>query len=195
MRGYGRDYDQGRNWVERAGDTVRGWFGGGRDYDRDFGWDGGSARGMHRDWDRGLSRGGYRMNNWNNQHATRDAPGVLAARADGECSERTGAEKLSTRDHPVASRPCYWTITLPAAPIATLWYRYVPAARNWRVALPPGAISGMFPPATFVVSSNVMSIGAADWFCQVTVPSFATYTTGASNAVFPSRSFTVLAHG
>ena len=73
MRGYGRDYDQGRNWVERAGDTVRGWFGGGRDYDRDFGWDGGSARGMHRDWDRGLSRGGYRMNNWNNQHATRDA--------------------------------------------------------------------------------------------------------------------------
>ena len=92
MRGYGRDYDDGgRNWIERAGETVRGWFGAGHDYDRDYGWDGGSARGMHRDWDRGRmggrgdwgrgetdwrgvggGGGGYRMNNWNNQHATRD---------------------------------------------------------------------------------------------------------------------------
>src|SRR4051812_17454374 len=91
MRGYGRDYEH-RNWVDRAGDTVRGWFGGGRDYDRDYGaggrdswdrWDGGDVRGMHRDWDRGMDRGrmmggewrgggGYQMNNWNNQHPTRE---------------------------------------------------------------------------------------------------------------------------
>src|SRR4051812_13907422 len=92
MRGYGRDYDDGgRKWIERAGGAGRGWFGAGHDYDRDYGWDGGSARGMHRDWDRGRmgargdyrgeadwrgvggAGGGDRVNNWNNQHATRDA--------------------------------------------------------------------------------------------------------------------------
>jgi hypothetical protein len=103
MRGYGRDYEH-RNWLDRAGETVRGWFGGDRDYDRDYGaggregwngWDGGNVRSMHREWDRGMDRGrmmggqggdwdretdwrgvgggGYRMNNWNNQHASREA--------------------------------------------------------------------------------------------------------------------------
>src|SRR5215208_784342 len=71
MRGYGRDYDD-RNWIDRAEDTVRGWFGGGRDYDRDYGWSG-ADRG---DWSRGPDRArpgeGYRTNNWNNQHANRD---------------------------------------------------------------------------------------------------------------------------
>jgi hypothetical protein len=97
MRGYGHDYD--RNFIERAGDTVRGWFGGGRDrdYDRDYGFDGGSARGLHRDWDRGgsagrdhwetdwrgLGGGGYRMNNWNNQRATRDSVESAVGRSGG----------------------------------------------------------------------------------------------------------------
>src|SRR3954453_9051513 len=73
MRGYGRDYDD-RNWIDRAEDTVRGWFGGGRDYDRDYGWSGSDRdRG---DWSRGPDRvrpgEGYRTNNWNNQHANWD---------------------------------------------------------------------------------------------------------------------------
>jgi hypothetical protein len=84
MQGYGRDYDNGgRNWFERAGETVRGWFGAGGDYDRDYGY-GGNARAMHRDeWHNGGYRGGDndwsggygggpRMNNWNNQHSTLD---------------------------------------------------------------------------------------------------------------------------
>src|ERR1044071_5505782 len=91
MRGYGRDYEH-RGWLDRAGETVRGWFGGGRDYDRDYGgpgdlrdwqhgtgWSGGTMdrhtlgggmmnrgnmdRGM---MDRGGMTGGYRTNNWNN---------------------------------------------------------------------------------------------------------------------------------
>lgn len=89
MRGYGRDYEN-RGWFDRAGETVRGWFGGGRDYDRDYGpgdlrdwqhgtgWSGGTMdrhnmgggmmnrgnmdRGM---MDRGMM-GGHRTNNWNN---------------------------------------------------------------------------------------------------------------------------------
>jgi len=73
MRGYGRDYD-GRNWFARAEDTVRGWFGGGPSYDRDYpatrprsDWGHSyNAGGM---WERGPDRGGYRTNNWNNQHA------------------------------------------------------------------------------------------------------------------------------
>src|SRR3982750_882564 len=41
MQGYARDYDNGgRNWIERAGETVRGWFGAGGDYDRDYGYGG-----------------------------------------------------------------------------------------------------------------------------------------------------------
>ncbi|MFL5538049.1 MAG: hypothetical protein ACJ8J0_03615 [Longimicrobiaceae bacterium] len=70
MRGYGRDYEH-RGWLDRAEDTVRGWFGGGRDYDRDYGWSGGRDV-PHRDWLRGPDRArgeGYRTNNWNNQHA------------------------------------------------------------------------------------------------------------------------------
>ena len=72
MRGYGRDYDH-RSWIDRAEDTVRGWFGGGRDYDRDYGWSGGRDV-THRDWLRGPDRArgeGYVTNNWNNQHANR----------------------------------------------------------------------------------------------------------------------------
>ncbi|HEV7589619.1 MAG TPA: hypothetical protein VGO40_16000 [Longimicrobium sp.] len=73
MRGYGRDYDD-RNWLDRPEDTVRGWFGGGRDYDRDYGWSGGDRDMSNRgDWSRGPDRArpgeGYRTNNWNNQHA------------------------------------------------------------------------------------------------------------------------------
>lgn len=76
MRGYGRDYDD-RNWLDRAEDTVRGWFGGGRDYDRDYGWSGGDRDLQNRgDWSRGPDRAhpgeGYRTNNWNNQHANWD---------------------------------------------------------------------------------------------------------------------------
>ena len=74
MRGYGRDYDGGRNWFERAEDTVRGWFGGGPSYDRDYpssrprsDWGHGYNAGER--WDRGPDRGGYLTNNWNNQHA------------------------------------------------------------------------------------------------------------------------------
>ena len=76
MRGYGRDYDD-RTWIDRAGETVRGWFGGGRDYDRDYGWSG-SDRDMasRGDWSRGPDRArpgeGYRTNNWNNQHTNWD---------------------------------------------------------------------------------------------------------------------------
>jgi hypothetical protein len=75
MRGYGRDYDN-RNWVDRAEDTVRGWFGGGRDYDRDYGWSGSDRDTYRGDWSRGPDRArpgeGYRTNNWNNQHANWD---------------------------------------------------------------------------------------------------------------------------
>ena len=76
MRGYGRDYDD-RNWLDRAEDTVRGWFGGGRDYDRDYGWSGSDRDTTYRgDWSRGPDRArpgeGYRTNNWNNQHANWD---------------------------------------------------------------------------------------------------------------------------
>jgi hypothetical protein len=69
MRGYGRDYEH-RNFIERAGDTVQRWFGGGRDYDRDYGmaermgWHqgGGTSRGgMDRDW---ADRGGMGMDRW-----------------------------------------------------------------------------------------------------------------------------------
>jgi hypothetical protein len=54
MRGYGRDYED-RNFLERAGNTVRRWFGG-SDYDRDFGRD--------RDWDRGGMNRGYSGRSW-----------------------------------------------------------------------------------------------------------------------------------
>lgn len=37
MNRYGRDYGNHRGWLERAGETVQGWFGGGHDYDRDYG--------------------------------------------------------------------------------------------------------------------------------------------------------------
>jgi hypothetical protein len=79
MRGYGRDYDD-RNWFERAEDTVRGWFGGGPSYDRDYpasrpraDWN--HSRNSGAMWSRGPDRGyggGYRTNNWNNQHANWD---------------------------------------------------------------------------------------------------------------------------
>lgn len=79
MRGYGRDYDD-RNWFERAEDTVRGWFGGGPAYDRDYpasrpraDWN--HSRNSGAMWSRGPDRGyggGYRTNNWNNQHANFD---------------------------------------------------------------------------------------------------------------------------
>jgi hypothetical protein len=50
---YGRDYD--RNFVERAADEVRGWFGKDRDrYGHDYGPRGGYDREM-----RGYGRGGY----------------------------------------------------------------------------------------------------------------------------------------
>ena len=87
MRGYGRDYDD-RGWFERAEDTVRGWFGGGPQYDRDYpatrprsDW----AHSMNAGgtWSRGPDRGegyGYRTNNWNNQHASLDS----VRRATGE---------------------------------------------------------------------------------------------------------------
>ena len=74
MRGYGRDYDNRGNWLDRAGETVRGWFGGGRDYDRDYG-PGDLRDWQHRDYNRGMSAGGmhgggmaggYRTNNWSN---------------------------------------------------------------------------------------------------------------------------------
>jgi hypothetical protein len=74
MRGYGRDYDD-RNWFERAEDTVRGWFGSGPSYDRDYPathprgeWGPGYNAGGR--WERGPDRGGYLGNNWNNQHAS-----------------------------------------------------------------------------------------------------------------------------
>lgn len=72
MRGYGRDYDD-RNWLGRAEDTVRGWFGGGREY----GWSGADRNPPTRgDWSRGPDRAppgeGYRTNNWNNQHSNWD---------------------------------------------------------------------------------------------------------------------------
>lgn len=35
MNRYGHDYDQ-RNWMERAGERVQGWFGGGERYDREY---------------------------------------------------------------------------------------------------------------------------------------------------------------
>ena len=61
MRGYGRDYDH-RNWLDRAGETVRGWLGGGRDYDREYG-PGDLREWQHRDWNRGRApRGGTGMN-------------------------------------------------------------------------------------------------------------------------------------
>lgn len=80
MRGYGRDYDN-RGWLDRAGETVRGWLGGGRDYDRDYGpgslrdwqhgtgWSGGTMdrHTLRGGMDRG-NMGGYRTNNWNNMH-------------------------------------------------------------------------------------------------------------------------------
>src|SRR3712207_4308818 len=59
MRGYGRDYDD-RNWIERAGETVRGWFGGGRDYDRDYGdRDMGGRDWSRGDWGTGMRGGTY----------------------------------------------------------------------------------------------------------------------------------------
>ncbi|HET7230329.1 MAG TPA: hypothetical protein VFJ16_10020, partial [Longimicrobium sp.] len=71
MRGYGRDYDNRGNWLDRAGETVRGWFGGGRDYDRDYG-PGDLREWQHGNWSRGsnatgmygghMQGGGYRTN-------------------------------------------------------------------------------------------------------------------------------------
>lgn len=68
MRGYGHDYDN-RNWIERAGDTVRGWFGAG-DYDRDYGGYGG--QGEYQSWrdtptGAGWTSGGGNLgrNDWN----------------------------------------------------------------------------------------------------------------------------------
>jgi len=78
MRGYGRDYND-RNWMDRAGETVRGWFGGGRDYDREYGpgnlreWKHGS--GHHGTMGGGMGgqmQGGYRQNNWNNMRSNYD---------------------------------------------------------------------------------------------------------------------------
>jgi hypothetical protein len=78
MRGYGRDYED-RGWFERAEDTVRGWFGGGPQYDRDY-----PASRPRSEWNHSMNSGGmwsrgpdrgegyggdYRTNNWNNQHA------------------------------------------------------------------------------------------------------------------------------
>ena len=68
MRGYGRDYEH-RNFIERAGDTVQRWFGGGRDYGmaERMGWHRGDrggmsmGGGMDRDWD---DRGGMGMDRW-----------------------------------------------------------------------------------------------------------------------------------
>jgi hypothetical protein len=76
MRGYGRDYHD-RSWFDRAGETVRGWFGGGgHDYDRDYGRE---YRGIesHGRYSGGLSGAGYTQGrdydrgvNWNNRGNT-----------------------------------------------------------------------------------------------------------------------------
>ena len=85
MRGYGRDYND-RNWIDRAGETVRGWFGGGRDYDRDYGpgdlreWQhgrgmqGGGMQGGYTGGGQmqGGGMGGYRTNNWSNTRSSYD---------------------------------------------------------------------------------------------------------------------------
>jgi hypothetical protein len=80
MRGYGRDYDNRGNWLNRAGETVRGWFGGGSDYDREYG-PGSLGEWQHRDWNRGMQGGGMmggrmldgqRNNNWSNTRAGYD---------------------------------------------------------------------------------------------------------------------------
>src|SRR5262245_55935730 len=79
MRGYGRDYHH-RNWVERAEDRVRGWFGGGPQYDRDYPEtrprsDRNHSMNAGGIWSHGPDRGydrGYRTNNWNNQRASWD---------------------------------------------------------------------------------------------------------------------------
>jgi hypothetical protein len=67
MRGYGRDYDD-RSWFERAGDSVRGWFGGGRDYDEDYRW--GAERGTGQPHD-GFSRGYYGSEWGEREHPSR----------------------------------------------------------------------------------------------------------------------------
>ena len=59
MRGYGRDYEH-RGWLDRAGETVRGWFGGGHDYDRDYG-----GPGNLRDWQHGTGWSGGTMDRHN----------------------------------------------------------------------------------------------------------------------------------
>ncbi|HEX5725468.1 MAG TPA: hypothetical protein VFX98_08375 [Longimicrobiaceae bacterium] len=58
MHRYGHDYDDDRNFLERAGERVREWFGRDRDYDRDYGF-----RGQGMDRDPGMSRWGGR--GWN----------------------------------------------------------------------------------------------------------------------------------
>lgn len=94
MRGYGRDYED-RNWLDRAGETVRGWFGGAHDYDRDYGW-GGSDRdsSLRGDWSRGPDRvpqgGGYRTNNWNNQHASWDTVDRAGSYYGADYQDRSG---------------------------------------------------------------------------------------------------------
>jgi hypothetical protein len=94
MRGYGRDYDN-RNWIDRAGETVRGWFGGGHDYDRDYGW-GAADRdtSMRGDWSRGPDRapqgGEYRTNNWNNQHANWDTVSRAGSYYGMDYQDRSG---------------------------------------------------------------------------------------------------------
>src|SRR5215207_3059203 len=64
MRGYGRDYGN-RNWFDRAGETVRAWSGGGRDYDRDYGgWE------DDRDFNRGFVGRDYDRVDWSNRGNT-----------------------------------------------------------------------------------------------------------------------------
>lgn len=112
MRGYGRDYDN-RSWANRAGETVRGWFGGGRDYDREFG-PGNLREWQHRDWNRGLSGMG-RMpaggNNWSNTRASYDnvyrTSGFYDADFDraGVWGNRGGYDRDMGRDRPMRGRP------------------------------------------------------------------------------------------
>lgn len=65
MARYGRDYEH-RNWLDRAGDAVERWFGGGRgDYDRDFRGRGNMDRGRF-EHDEGIGGRGYGMvDRWN----------------------------------------------------------------------------------------------------------------------------------
>jgi len=76
MRGYGRDYDNRGNWMDRAEETVRGWFGAANDYDREYG-PGNLREWPHRDHSGGMMSGGrmldgYHNNNWSNTRAGYD---------------------------------------------------------------------------------------------------------------------------